>query len=169
MNLPKVSAGSGSTGGLAASGFEPIVAAALPFETAGVRRHRKTHAGIHRLDAEMGEQRREIRIVQFVIDDEADIDRKPRSIIVDGDGVAVSAGTEFAIIDRDRIVLRQGLGGGVAGNSRSDYRDSHLAPSVALKATERGSRSFKSAQGALFAQTDGFRPSEQGENLKKTP
>jgi hypothetical protein len=89
----------------APGGFEPVVAAALPLETAGVRRHRKSHAGIDRLDAEMGEQRREIRIIQFVVDDEADIDRKPRSVIVDGDGMAVAAGPEFAIIDRDRIVF----------------------------------------------------------------
>jgi hypothetical protein len=53
----------------------------------------------------MGKQRREIRIVQFVVDDEADIDRKPRPVIVDGDGMAVAAGPEFAIIDRDRIVF----------------------------------------------------------------
>src|SRR5258708_8427624 len=76
----------------------------------------------------MSEQRRQIGIIQFVVDDEADIDRNLCTVIVDGDGVAVSAGPDFAIIDRDRITLRQGPGGGIAGNSRSDNRKAPRKP-----------------------------------------
>jgi hypothetical protein len=73
-------------------------------------------------------QRREIRVVQLVVDDEPDIDRKRRSLVVDGDGMAVAAGPEFAIVDGDRIMLRQGPGRGIAGNSRSDNRDPYFVP-----------------------------------------
>src|SRR5205809_6649211 len=66
-----------------ARGLEPVVAAALPLEAAGIRRHRKAHAAFDRLDAEMGEQRGQVRIVQLVIDDEADVDRKPGAVIVE--------------------------------------------------------------------------------------
>ena len=119
-------------------GFAPVDAAALPLEAAGVGGDRKAHAAFHGLDAEMGEQRRQVGIVQFVIDDEADIDRKRRPIVIDGDGVAVAAGPEFAIVDRDRIALRQGPGGGIAGNSRSDHRDPHsMPPSVDDRDTAR--------------------------------
>ena len=65
----------------------------------------------------MGEQRCQIRIIQFIVDDEADINRNRRAVIVDCDGMAVSARPEFAIIDRDRITLRQGPSRGIAGNS----------------------------------------------------
>ena len=37
-------------------GLDPVVAAALPFEAAGIGRHRKAHAAFHRLDLEMIEQ-----------------------------------------------------------------------------------------------------------------
>src|ERR1700737_380681 len=80
----------------------------------------------------MSEQRRQVRVIQFVVDDKADIDRKRRSIVIDADGVAVSAGPEFAIIDRHRITLRQGPGRGIAGNSRSDNRDPHSKPPCPL-------------------------------------
>ena len=86
-------------------GFAPVVAAAFPLEAAGVGRDGKAHAAFHRLDAEMGEQRRQVGIVQFVVDDEADIDRDRRPVIVDGDGMAVPAGPEFAVVDRDRITF----------------------------------------------------------------
>src|SRR5258708_12042389 len=76
----------------------------------------------------MSEQRRQIGIIQFVVDDEADIDRNLCTVIVDGDGVAVSAGPDFAIINRDRMALRQGPGGGIAGNSRADNRKPHAKP-----------------------------------------
>ena len=61
-----------------------------------------------------------------------DIDRERRSIIVDGDGVTVTAGPDVAIVDRDRITLRQGPGRGVAGYSRSDYRDAHSGPRLLM-------------------------------------
>src|SRR5258708_31592715 len=94
----------------------------------------------------MSEQRRQIGIIQFVVDDEADIDRNLCTVIVDGDGVAVSAGPDFAIIDRDRIALRQGPGGGIAGNSRSDNRNAHSKPpSADRRDTMRCSASFSAA------------------------
>jgi hypothetical protein len=80
---------------------------------------------------------------KFVVDDKADIDRKRRPVIIDGDGVAVSAGPDIAFIDRDRITLRQRPGGGIAGNSRSDNRDPHckaLFPDV--RDTGHGSHGF---------------------------
>ncbi len=59
----------------ASHGFEPVAAATLPLKAAGVRGHRKAHATVHGLDAQMGEQCRQVRIVQFVVNDEADVDR----------------------------------------------------------------------------------------------
>ena len=106
-------------------GIAPGVAAAFPFETAGIGRDREAHAAFHGFDAEMGKQRRQVGIIQLVVDDEADVDRERLAVIVDGDGVAVAAGPEFAIVDRDRISLRQGPGCGVAGDSRSDNCDPH--------------------------------------------
>ena len=114
-----------------ARGLEPVVAAASPLETAGIRRHRKAHAAVDGLDAEMSEQRRQVRIVHFVVDDEADVDRNRRAVIVDADGMAVAAGPEFAVVDGDRIMIRQGPGRGIAADSRPDHRDSHFCPSVA--------------------------------------
>src|SRR6478735_8594838 len=76
----------------------------------------------------MGEQLGQIGIVQFVVDDEADIDRQRSPVVVDGNGVAVSARPYLAIVDRNRIALRQGPGRGIASNSRSDHRDSHSCP-----------------------------------------
>jgi hypothetical protein len=37
----------------------------------------------------MGEQRGQVRIVQLVIDDEADIDRDRCAVVIDGDGGCV--------------------------------------------------------------------------------
>jgi hypothetical protein len=53
----------------------------------------------------MREQRRQIRIIQLVIDDKADIDRDGGSVVVDGNRVAVSAGPKFAVVDRHRITF----------------------------------------------------------------
>jgi len=91
-------------------------------------RHRKAHAAFDRVDAEMGEQRLQVGIVQFIVDDEADVDRKLSAVIVDADGVAVAAGPEFAVVDGDRIMFRQGPGGGIAADSRPDHRDPHFCP-----------------------------------------
>jgi hypothetical protein len=74
----------------------------------------------------MGEHRREVGIVELVVDDEAGIDRDRRAVIVDGDGMAVASGAQLAVIDPDRIALRKCPGRGIAGNSRSDNRDAHL-------------------------------------------
>ena len=109
-------------------GLAPIVAAALPLEPPGVRRDRKAHAALHGRDPEMREQRLEVRIVQFVVDDESDIDRDRGAVVIDGDGVAVPAGPDFAVVDRHPIALRQGPGGGVAGDSRPDNRNPHSSP-----------------------------------------
>jgi len=53
----------------------------------------------------MREQGGEVRIVKLVVDDEAGIDRKLCPVVVDGDGVTVSARPDFAIVDRDRIAF----------------------------------------------------------------
>ena len=42
----------------------------------------------------------------LIVDDEADIDGERRTVIVDADGVAVSARPQFAIVDRYRIASR---------------------------------------------------------------
>jgi hypothetical protein len=76
----------------APGGRKPVVAAALPLEPPGIGRDGKAHAAFHRLDAEMVEHRREIGIVQFVIDDEAGVDRDLFTVIVDDDGVATVTG-----------------------------------------------------------------------------
>ena len=60
-------------------GVALVAAAAFPLEAAGVGRDRKAHAAFHGLDFKMGEQRGQVGIIQFVVDDEADIDRKRRS------------------------------------------------------------------------------------------
>src|SRR6185503_5279803 len=114
-----------------ARGLEPVVAAAFPLEAAGIRRYRKAHAAFDGLDTEMGEQRRQVRIVQLVIDDEADVDRKPGAVIVDAHRIAVAAGPELAVVDSDRIVIRQGPGCGIATDSRPDHREAHFWPSLA--------------------------------------
>jgi hypothetical protein len=44
---------------------------------------------------------------QFIVDDAADVDRKPCAVIIDADGVAVTAGPEFSVVDVDRIMFRQ--------------------------------------------------------------
>ena len=84
-------------------GLEPVVAAAFPLEAAAVGRDRKAHAAFDRLDLHMVEQRGELGVVQFIVDDEADIDGDRLAVIVDRDGMAVSAGAEFAVIDRHRV------------------------------------------------------------------
>src|ERR1700722_14596515 len=76
----------------------------------------------------MLEQRRQVRIVQLVVDDKTDVDRNRRALIIDGHGVTVPARSQFAIVDRHRIMLRQGPGRGVAGNPRSNHRDPHSHP-----------------------------------------
>ena len=90
----------------ACGGLAPIVAAALPLKAAGVRGHRKAHAAFDGFDAEVGEHGGQIRIVQLVIDDKADIDRQRGAVIVDSHGMAVPAGPDFAIINRDRVTFR---------------------------------------------------------------
>ena len=109
-------------------GFAPVVAAALPLEPAGVGADRKAHAALHGLDPQMSEQRRQVGVIEFVVDDKADIDRDRCPVIVDGNSVAVAARPELAVVDRDRIALRQGPGRGIAGNSRSDNRNPHSSP-----------------------------------------
>ena len=101
--------------------------ATLPFHsaTAGVGRDREAHAAFDRFDAEMREQRRQVGIVQLVVNDEANVDCERLAVIIDGHGVAVAAGSKVAIVDGDRITLRQGPGGSIAGDSRSDNRDAH--------------------------------------------
>jgi hypothetical protein len=74
----------------------------------------------------MIEQRAQFRIVLLVVDDEADVDRNLRSIVIDGHGMAVAAGTKLAVIDRDCVASREGPGRGIAGNAGSDHRDTHL-------------------------------------------
>src|SRR6266481_2009155 len=71
------------------------------------------------------EQRGQVRIVQFVIDDEADIDGNRCPIVVDGDGVAMSARPNVTIVHCHRVAFRKCPGRGVASYSRSDHRDSH--------------------------------------------
>src|SRR5258708_32141709 len=92
-------------------------------------------------------------ISEFVVDDEADIDRNLCTVIVDGDGVAVSAGPDFAIIDRDRVALRQGPGGGIAGNSRSDNPKAHWEPPSA-----DGGHTMRGMGGVTAATSRGARP-----------
>ena len=134
-----------------ARGLEPVVAAAFPLEAAGVRRHRKAHAAFDRVDAEMGEQRLQVGIVQFIVDDEADVDRKLSAVIVDADGVAVAAGPEFAVVDGDWIMFRQGPGGGIAADSVPTTAIRIFALHSTLPDTGGCSRSFKSATGAGYA------------------
>jgi hypothetical protein len=68
-------------------GLEPIAAAA-PLETTGTRRDGKAHAAFDRLDAEMVEQRPQVRIRYRR---RTDIDRDWGALIVDGNGMAVAA------------------------------------------------------------------------------
>src|SRR5271170_4067079 len=76
----------------------------------------------------MLKQRRQVRIVQLVVDDETDVDRKRRALIIDGDGVAVPTRSQLAIVDGYRVSSGQGPGRGVAGNSRSYHRNPHCHP-----------------------------------------
>ncbi len=121
----------------ALGGLAPVDAAAFPFEAAGIRGHGKTHAAFHGLDAEMGEQSGEVGVIQLVIDDEADIDRNRLSQIIDGDGMAMAAGAEFAIIDGDGISPGERPGGGIAGNPRSDNRYPHCSPRLLISEIRR--------------------------------
>ena len=57
----------------ACPGRPPIIAAAAPFEAAAIGGHRKAHAACDRLDAKAGEHPGQVRIVELVVDDEADI------------------------------------------------------------------------------------------------
>src|ERR1700760_2413472 len=94
----------------------------------------------------MGEQRGQVRVVQFIVDDKADIDRDRRAVVVDRNGMTVAAGTKLAVVNRDRIALRQCPCRGIAGNTRTDYRDPHASPPVFNNLiTRERTRSFNSA------------------------
>ena len=109
----------------ASGGLSSGIAAALPFEFATIRRHRKTHAAFHGLDFEMGKQIGQIRIVQLIINDEADVDGQFGAVLIDCDGLAMAAGAQFAVVDGYGISPRQCPGSGIAGDSRSDNCDAH--------------------------------------------
>jgi len=113
------------------------------------------------------EQRGQVRIVQLVIDDEADVDRKPGAVIVDIDGMAVAAGPEFAVVDGDWIMIRQGPGRGIAADSRPDHRDPHFWPSMArceIRGAVPGVSNRPQAADQLAGQADAGR-----QNRGKTP
>src|SRR5246500_5817392 len=55
-------------------GVKPIIAAAFPFKAALIGGDGEAHAAFDSLDAELGEQRRQLRVVELVVNDEADID-----------------------------------------------------------------------------------------------
>ena len=57
--------------------------------------------------------------------------RRPQDMGLAPDGdpqPAVAAGTGLAIVDGDRIVIRQGPGRGIAADSRPDHRNPHFFP-----------------------------------------
>lgn len=117
----------------------------------------------------MGEQRGEVGIVQLVVDDEADIDRKPGAIIVDAHSMAVATGPELAVVDGDRIMFRQGSGGGIAADSRPD-REPHFSPSIARGEIGGLFPEFQIGHRCRFDLSwRRIRASEQEKNSRKTP
>jgi hypothetical protein len=67
--------------------------------------------------------------------------------------VAVAAGSEFAVVDGDRVTLRQDPGCGVACDSRSDNRNAHSRPlsSANLQAATPLSRKVQLLAGVKVA------------------
>src|SRR5579872_4195686 len=106
----------------------PILAAALPFKATGIGGDGEAHAALLGRNAQMRKQRGQIGVIQFVVDNEADIDRDRRALIVNLDGMAVTSRPQFPIKDRDMIPFRQDPRSGIAGNSRSNHRNAHSTP-----------------------------------------
>ena len=77
------------------------------FQFAVRQRHGKGHVGKLRRNAKMGEQSGEIRVGQFVIDDEAGIDGDVAFRAGDRNGIRVSADAAIAFIDGDVVMLTE--------------------------------------------------------------
>ena len=103
--------------------------AAAPFEPAVVGRNRKAHVGGLGRNIEPGEHGGEIRVVQFIVDDEAGVHRKRRSIVIDVDGGSMAAGALILFKQHDvmaRAVEREARAD--AGNAGSNNSDTHVDP-----------------------------------------
>ena len=77
------------------------VAAAAPFELSAAGGDRKAHFACARFNAEMREQSGEVGIIQLVVDDESGVDSDARAVVIDVDGMAVTARADFLFVNRD--------------------------------------------------------------------
>ena len=74
----------------------------------------------------MREQRAQVGIIQFVVDDEACIHRDANAIVIDIDCVAVAAGADFLFVNRDLMPRLQELFHADRSNVARAARDQHI-------------------------------------------
>src|ERR1700687_5768556 len=98
---------------------------ALPLERAVARGKAQAHGARLRFDAEVAKEGREIWVVEFVVNDEAGVDGDGRALIIDLDGVAMSADARVFFIEHDVVTAVQRPRRAHARNSRTYDGDTH--------------------------------------------
>lgn len=95
---------------------------AAVFEGPAVERHGERHIRRRRLDAEMIEKSRQVRIVERVEDYEAGVDRHFARVLVNNRRIGVAAEPRLAIVERNVVATRQQPGGRKPRDARPDHR-----------------------------------------------
>jgi hypothetical protein len=94
-------------------------------ETTLVEADGERHVGLFRRHAEMVEQRHEVGIVALVVDDEADVDRRPAARCLGFGRAGMAAEATFALVDHDVVLAAEKPGGAHAGYAGADDGDFH--------------------------------------------
>jgi hypothetical protein len=117
-------------------------------EAAAAVADREAHAGGLGGDAELAEQRFEVRVVAVVEDDEAGVDRLLARRVLDRDRVGVAADPRRRLVDGDVVVAVQVVGRHQARDSGSDDRDPHRS-STTIRKPDRMHRDEFAVLGAI--------------------
>ena len=94
-------------GGIAALSEDGVQIDARPFPHAAIKRKREAHVACFGAHAKVIEQRREVRIVQLVVDDEAGVDRDRPLAEVDLIRVGVAAQPVFGFVQHHLVLARE--------------------------------------------------------------
>ncbi len=101
---------------------------AFVLQPAVVDRNPEAHVARLGGDAEALEQRDQVRVVAIVVDDEAGVDGDRRAVVVDGDGVGVTAEPALGLVHGDLMPGPQQPRGAEAGDAGTDHGDAHVVP-----------------------------------------
>ena len=121
---------------IAASREELPQAAARVLDACREMLHAERHLRRHRLHAEVGEQPREMGIRDFVEHHEAGVDRDRSPLLVDGDGVRMTAGGIVAVEEANVGMAMECPGATEAGDAGADDGEAFHGLSNASRSRE---------------------------------